>query len=69
MYFVSIQTVLEMHWLPTGIGKQMHSNGIWSRKKMAFPEHSNCIQNAFVSESDWQQMHSNVHLEHQKCIS
>ena len=39
MYFVAIQTVLEMHWLLTGIGKQMHSNGIWSRKN-AFPEHS-----------------------------
>ena len=61
---LSIETVPEMHQLPTAIGKQIHSNGIWSRKKcisLAFK----LTQNAFVSESDW---HFNCDFEHQSAF-
>ena len=68
MHFVSIQTAPKMHLFLSRTGKQMHSNG-QREHQSAFREHSNCTRNAFVSESDWQAMHSNGHLGAPKCIS
>ena len=60
MYFVSIQTVLEMHWLPTGIGKQMHSKWHLEQKKMHFLSIQTVskmhlfLSRIGITESDWQ---------------